>query len=293
MVLRPRFGRLDGSATPLTRSAAPRLFRLVDDVALAVGARTPHVIAIDETFNAYAVAVGVRRRRVLCLGLPLWAALGPQQRVALLGHELGHFVNGDVRRGLLAQPAFTTLATAADLTRPVDDQSADVVSWFAAKAAQLFQLMISRTLLGLHFVLLSIALRDAQRSEYLADDMAAAVAGSAAATEMLDTLLAIEAVDTVVRRSARVGGGPAQWRAAAAEALANLAPRLPAMRQLSLRDDVSLFMTHPPAGLRARLLDARPQRPPTVVLTAADAQLIDDELDRHYARSRRDIGWSA
>ena len=41
------------------------------------------------------------------------------ERVALLGHELGHFVNGDPRRGLLTQPALTMLASAADLFRPV------------------------------------------------------------------------------------------------------------------------------------------------------------------------------
>ncbi|MBX6358080.1 MAG: M48 family metallopeptidase, partial [Micromonosporaceae bacterium] len=120
LVLRPRFGRLDRSARVLSRTEAPELFRLVDSVAAAVKAPAPDVVAVDESFSAYAAAVGIRRRRVLCLGLPLWGALHAQERVALLGHELGHFVNGDVRRGLLTQPAFTMLGSAADVVRPVD-----------------------------------------------------------------------------------------------------------------------------------------------------------------------------
>ncbi|MEU4592838.1 hypothetical protein [Micromonospora aurantiaca (nom. illeg.)] len=47
-----------------------------------------------------------------------WGALNGPARVALLGHELGHFVNGDVRRGPVTQPALTMLGNAADLFRP-------------------------------------------------------------------------------------------------------------------------------------------------------------------------------
>ncbi|MFD0740876.1 M48 family metallopeptidase [Phytohabitans flavus] len=124
--LRPRFGHLDASAEVLDRERAPALFELVDEVAAAVAAPAPDVVALDDGFNAYAGSVGLRRVRVLCIGLPAWGALPPQERVALLGHEMGHFVNGDVRRTLLTQPAFTMLGTAADLVRPVETAATGV-----------------------------------------------------------------------------------------------------------------------------------------------------------------------
>ncbi len=75
----------------------------------AVGAPAPHVIVVGSEFGAHSGSVGLRRQRVLWLGLALFGALPPQQRVALLANQLGHFVNGDVRRLGLTQPALTTL----------------------------------------------------------------------------------------------------------------------------------------------------------------------------------------
>jgi hypothetical protein len=53
--------------------------------------------------------VGLRRRRVVHIGIPLWFTLEPQPRVAVLGHEVGHFVNGDLRRSLLVGSSIDTL----------------------------------------------------------------------------------------------------------------------------------------------------------------------------------------
>jgi heat shock protein HtpX len=73
-----------------TREEAPTLFAVVDRVASAVGTRAPRVIAVGSNYNAAVSAYGLRRRRVLYLGLAMWGVLTPQQLVALLGHELGH-----------------------------------------------------------------------------------------------------------------------------------------------------------------------------------------------------------
>jgi heat shock protein HtpX len=117
-VLRPRFGRLSRYAEPVTREQAPTLFRVIDEVAQTLGTPRPHIVLVDETFNAWARLVGLRSRRVVNLGLPLLGVLSPQERVALIGHELGHFVNGDARRGLLTQLPLTVFAHLADVLRP-------------------------------------------------------------------------------------------------------------------------------------------------------------------------------
>ncbi|GAB2963777.1 hypothetical protein GCM10027280_60840 [Micromonospora polyrhachis] len=295
IALRPRLGKLDPLVDVLPRDKAPALHQLIDEVAAAVGAPRPDVVAVDHTFNAYATSVGLRRRRVLCLGLPLWGSLGPQERVALLGHELGHFVNGDIRRGLLTQPAFTMLGSAADLVRPVDTvgggDGVGFVGVIGEMLANMLQSMLSRLLFGAHLLLVWVGLRDAQRAEYLADELAARAAGSTAAVRLLDTFLTADVVTMLVHREARAGRGPAHWRVAADEARTSVTD-LPRLRQLSVRDDVSLFSSHPPAGLRARMIEARQWRTATVVLTETRSEQVDAELVRDYERTRRTISWA-
>lgn len=293
VALRPRFGRVDPDLEVLSRDRAPELFGLIDEVAAAIGAPAPHVVGVDGDINAYANAVGVRRRRVLGLGLPLWGSLPAGERVALLGHELGHFVNGDPRRGLLTQPAFTMLASAADLFRPVRTTiGAGLVEMVGDALGRAFQWVVSRVLFGAYLVLVSVALRDSQRAEYLADDLAARVAGTTAATGLLDALLAGESMALAVRVQTRAGHGPDRWRSAFAEARAASSDRLPLLRQLSVRDEASLFAAHPPIGLRRRMLAGRPWQDPAVVLTPARMERIDAELAGEYARFRRTVAWS-
>ncbi|MFD5322683.1 M48 family metallopeptidase [Streptomyces sp. NPDC127092] len=86
-LLRPRFGRLDRRRAELPlleRADAPQLFALLDDIAAAVGTRGVDVVALDGDMNAGVTAYGIRRRRLLHLGMSLWAVLTPQERVALL-----------------------------------------------------------------------------------------------------------------------------------------------------------------------------------------------------------------
>lgn len=293
VALRPRFGRLDPDLEVLDRAGAPELFALVDEVATAVGAPVPDVIGVDGDLNAYAGRIGVRRRAVLCLGLPYWGSLTPPERVALLGHELGHFVNGDPRRALLTQPAFATLGSAADLVRPVDTVAgAGIVELVGTALARAFQWTLSRLLFAAHVGLVWVALRDIQRAEYLADGMSARAAGTEAANSLLDAALAADSIALAVRREARAGHGPQRWRAAVTEARAAAAERLARRRQLSVRDEVSLFASHPPTGLRHRMLASRPAHDAAVVLSEERSTRIDAELAREYERVRRNISWS-
>jgi hypothetical protein len=56
-----------------------------------------------------------------------------------------------------------------------------------------------------------------------------------------------------------------------------------------MRDEASLFRSHPPTGLRARLVESRPQADPAVVLTEADDVAIDRELAERYRAMRASI----
>ncbi|WP_231925330.1 M48 family metallopeptidase [Micromonospora purpureochromogenes] len=217
VALRPRFGRVDPELEVLSREQAPELHALVEEVAAAIGAPVPHVVGVDGSINAYATSVGLRRRRVLCLGLPLWGSLDGQTRVALLGHELGHFVNGDVRRLLVTDPALTMLGSAADLFRPAQaSQGGGLLEMIGEAIGRMLSWLLSRLLFAGHLLLVVTALRDSQRAEYLADEMSARAAGTAGATRLLDVLLSDESVALVVGQGSRGGHGPATWRAGVA-----------------------------------------------------------------------------
>jgi heat shock protein HtpX len=293
LVLRPRFGKVDPLLHTTDRDEAPTLFALIDRVAAAVGVPPPHLVGVTGDFNASASAAGLRRRRLLQIGLPLWAALPPQQRVALLAHELGHFANRDVRRGLLTQPAFTTLGTLAVLTAPDADEvhnAEGLGQWLVALFSYAVMWPVSRAFLMGHLLLVWLGQRDGRRAEYLADDWMINVAGSAGAGGMLDTLATTDAVAIMVARAARAGGDATAWRAAAEKARQEVAVDLAIRRQLSISDGTSLFASHPPAGLRRRRVDNRPWRDPQVVLMERESDQINAELARHFSRVRRTVG---
>jgi heat shock protein HtpX len=296
IALRPRLGSLKALADDLDiveRAAAPTLFAVVERVCAAVGAPVPQVIALGPGFNAFTTTVGLRRRRLLCLGAPLWATLDPQERVALLGHELGHFVNGDVRRGVLTQSAETTLGKLAYLLSPAEDgRGTGFLAMLAALLVHAVTWVLSRLVFGVHLMVVWVSQRDSQRAEYLADELAAKAAGTPAAVRLFDGLLISESIDTVVRREARAHHGAEAWRAATIVARRNLAGAMPGLRQLSRRDDVSLFSSHPPTGLRAAMLERRPARPAAIVLAEAESARIDGELAAHYERARRELAHS-
>src|SRR5580765_550259 len=185
-IMRPRLGRPPRSGV-VDRASAPTLYHLADRVAAAIGTDPADVIAVSPAFNAYWSVVGLRRTRVLTLGLPLLAALGPQERVALIGHELAHGSNGDSGRGLFVGSALDALATVLDamsLRRGLADENiiwdtlAGSLLWLVSRPAYL--------LLLLEFHLLQ---QDGQRAEYLADLRAAQVAGTDAEIRVEETLL--------------------------------------------------------------------------------------------------------
>jgi heat shock protein HtpX len=291
-LLRPRLGRLSdvtGQGIRVDLDRAPRLSAVVTRVAAAVGAPVPQVLVVGYELNAFTTTVGVRRTRVLYIGLPLWATLEPQERVALLGHELGHFVNGDVRRGPLVHVAETTLERVAGLFDSEGTTGRGFVEYVAALITRAFGRLVSATARALQLVLVWTSQRDSQRAEYLADEMAARAGGTDAAVALANYLVVTASIDTVVRREARAGNGMPAWRDAARVARTNLAGSVPVLRRLTRHTQVSLSASHPPAGLRAEMLERHPRTAAAVTLTEAEAAHIDDELAVHQKRVLREL----
>ncbi len=79
----------------LSRSAAPRLFALLDRMGRRFGTPPIHEVRVSGELNAAITqrpdpVLRVRLRNTLVLGLPLALAVTPRQLVAVLAHEFGH-----------------------------------------------------------------------------------------------------------------------------------------------------------------------------------------------------------
>ncbi|GAA0416377.1 M48 family metallopeptidase [Streptomyces luteireticuli] len=279
--LRPRLNRLPKDAPVLRRADAPELYALVDEVARAVGTGGVDVIVIDTDVNASAATYGVRGRRLLVLGLPLWEALTPQQRIAVLGHELGHFCNGDIRHGLVTGTAYRSLATWHYLLAPIERPSLPEL------AVNLLFFVPRLLVQGLLALLDQLTLRATQRGEYLADSSAARVGSTEAAVGLLDRLLATGSVVTTLRREASaaraVRSGDRRpddradglWDRLAAHVESIPGHEYERLRRAGALRGHAVDSTHPPTHLRREHLLSGAPVPAAVV--------ADDERERRIA----------
>ncbi|MFJ4715150.1 M48 family metallopeptidase [Streptomyces sp. NPDC088785] len=255
--LRPRFGRLPADAPVLRRPDAPRLFALIDEIAAAAGTTGVDVIVLGPDAGAHVTTYGIRHRRLLHLGLTLWEILTPQERVALLGHELGHFAHGDLRHTAVVARALDTLALWLYFLAP--GSAPGLAQWFANVVMAPPRWIARGLLSGLD----RLTLRASQRAEYLADGTAARVGSSAAAAGLLDRLLVTPSADNARRREAIVASR-SSGSAARREAEEHLWERVAAcvalvpeveyerLRRVGVRRGHAADSTHPPTHLRHR-----------------------------------------
>jgi hypothetical protein len=284
LAVRPRLGKLDKLDDPITAEAAPTLHRLIGAAAAQVGSPLPHRVLASSSWNAQSATLGLRRRRVLTIGLPLWVSLDPQERVALLARQLGPYARPGVHSGVMTRMAFGTFATLRDATRPHPD------SWqrggtIVKPIIALFHLVFTFAQLGVD----RVTYRAVQLDVYGWDDVGTRVAGSAATAGLLDTLMVAEVVMPAVTRAAYAGTDPAAWHAAAMSSRASTTDRRPRLRQLSTRDGARMSAPFPATGLRAQLVASRPPVDPGLVLSAVDSDRIDAELARSYRSTRSDL----
>ncbi|MET8627515.1 M48 family metallopeptidase [Kitasatospora sp. NPDC004669] len=314
VLLRPRLGRMPRGESVVDRDRAPALYGLADRVAAEVGAEPVDTILVDECFNASYGLLGFRRRSVLTLGLPLWEALDDQQRIALLGHEFGHRVNGDHRRSLWLHSAITALAAWYGLARPsrLRHPGSPLLIQFGEMIANVLLKVVAWLLYRGVVLLDRLTSRAGHQAEYRADALAARVGGTEAARGMLAALLLGGSARIAVsraradgrqrprghRRTARAQGTRAQESHDTHEAPAadlfweRLRERLVSvpdtererLRRCSARERAAVDTTHPPTHLRLALMDRCGARPAAVTTTPAEVEAIAAELAPHRAR---------
>jgi Zn-dependent protease with chaperone function len=282
--MRPRLGRVPDEDV-VAREQAPELHRLVDEVAATLGTRAPDVLVVDHRYNASWSVLGLRRRRVLELGLPLINALDADERIAVIAHELAHERNGDATRGFVVGSSCVALNELYALISPREplDAAPRAETAYGGLEAVIGQAVlwgVSRPVSLLLSVQAHLLWHDSRRAEFLADALAAQVAGTAAVVHLHEKTLLAATVQAAAHHAVHHPEDRdfdlfAHARRAVAEVPGHERER---RRRAARHEHARLNVTHPPTGQRIALLERRPPSPPAIVLGAGRAAAIDAEL---------------
>ena len=89
-------------ATPVTRKEEPRLYNILENLCISRGIPMPTLrVADDDALNAFATGMNPKQYSIT-VTRGLMNALNDQELEAVLGHELTHIRNGDVRMMVIA-----------------------------------------------------------------------------------------------------------------------------------------------------------------------------------------------
>ncbi len=253
-------------------SAAPEFTALLGELAEALGSVPPTYVAVDGDINASAERRGLRARR-LVIGAPLWAALGPQGRIALLGHELGHFANRDVVHGRYVWWSMRSLYRWIDLVTPdglVSTEGRTPVF------ATIITAPVRIPLVGYLELMWKVNAAASRHDELRADTAAAALAGTPGAVELLETLLLVDIIDVAANRAAVDARRP--------DLAVEIRAKIDGVSEAARRalptkgDESSVDRSHPRTVDRLRLQESLPAETPRFVLDEARWAAIDAEL---------------
>jgi Zn-dependent protease with chaperone function len=286
LLLRPRFGTVGRAAVTVNAGSAPQLFHVISRIARSVAASPPSVVVLDDSFTAGSGVVGVRRRRVLSLGLPLWTVLEDDERIALLAHEIAHDVDGDPARRVVIGRAGTTFSTTHQLPAPgpfvIGQHAANQYIWREGVYRALL-----RGAAGVARAVRAAAARvlypSDRSNEYVADDIAIRVASMPAWQGLLEKTLMRDYVDFALAHAAS-GGHEALW-AAGRRTLDEVPPReRERLRRLAALRGECVDASHPPTALRLRFAATRPTIDPDVRAEEGQFRAVDSELAGPYTR---------
>ncbi len=287
------------SSNLVGRDDAPELFALIDEIAEAVGAPTVEAVGLNTAFNASYARAGPRKSAIW-LGLVLWSILEPEEKVAVLGHELGHRVNGDLRSKRLVARALATLRNWNALVQPSAPATSRSRTVPAAPIEGVIDLA-ERVILGTIFLPITVlaqtmgtlltllANQHGQRSEYYADELAARVAGTDATARLAEKLLIGDACSQLVIRTLKFGRDSDPWEEVKSYPSTIPPTEWERRRRVGRIRLQQIDATHPPSQFRSDFLRSRPCRKVAVDVTASRSEAIDAELAPYVAAVTRSL----
>lgn len=159
----------------LERTAYPALFGLLEETAGALGEALPDEVYISGDMNASVfdrrTFPGMRRRRILTIGLPLFSTMTVSEFRAIMAHEFAHNYGGDTRLGPWIYKAERTLRGTVHNLAKIGEAS-------SMAALRLMSLAVKATLGEYLRFFLRAVQHVSRRQEFRADELACIVAGA-------------------------------------------------------------------------------------------------------------------
>jgi len=262
--MRPKPGRVP-SEDVTSQKDFPTLHAFVNEVAQKLGGQPIRNIVVNEDFNAAYGVIGWRRVPVLWIGLPLWMTLRLQERVALLGHEVAHGINGDGTRSFIVGSALSALEELIIFLRGPLHHAA---TWSELLGGYVIWI-ISIPFASLQGLLAQLLWLDKQQSEYFADYLGSTISGTDAAVSSLQRLGCSEHLDDVLLRNVySTSQSGADILGIFRERVAGLPDReWQRLARSSQRKGARLDASHPPTAYRCSFLRAHMVEKPRIVAT--------------------------
>lgn len=156
-------------AREVTKRDEPRLYRIVENLAITTGLPTPKVYVMDDpALNAFATGRDPKHAAV-CATTGLLAALNDSQLEAVMAHEMGHVQNYDIRVSMIAFGLVAAIGMVADLMMHM--------IWFSdnreRNVSPLFIVLGLVAAILAPIVALMVQMAVSRRREYLADSTGA------------------------------------------------------------------------------------------------------------------------
>ncbi|MEL6531552.1 MAG: M48 family metallopeptidase [Pseudomonadota bacterium] len=272
----------------------PQLFQVLDQISDELNADQVDGVHILAHPNAY-MAVFAGGERVLGLGAPLWLGLAPDERLALLSHEVAHLAVNDPARFSLTARALEVLGRWSDLFRPpeVVDQSTGVAIAFDDRGllAQMISGSFGALFDGLAFLYERLIFADSQRAEYYADLQAAYVAGADGKARLLDKANLMPLAEEALATTYYDGRKHVPVFAQMAEVLTAPDPEQAKNARARAQEELlSVDKTHPPTRYRQDVVASLPHRRPGVPLASEiDWPGLEAELAPAFAQAEERV----
>ncbi len=285
-ILRPRLGRYEGHLLP--PAEYPALYAAVNGLVRQIRARPLANIGVEGRYNASMGRYTWRRTEILSIGLPLWTLLDPEERVALLAHEIAHRVNGDPLRGAFFGNAVHLFFGWFQFFRPERVLEYSIQSVIALPIT-LCMLGLARSAYWMGVTLCHLLWRDSQRAEYRADRLAASVSGVLAKTRALRKAHLSRALDLSLHHLVHARDhAPDLFQDLRERAARVPAREIERMNRITTQTTARLDTTHPPTAYRIEVLAFQKALPQTIPIPV-DWGAVDQELDRLKGRLQAEM----
>lgn len=294
-ISKPKLLKIDKSKF-VSKKDFSELYKAVNLVCKKFNTSEVEGIIIDEEFNASITEYGLKKKKVLFIGLPLWSVLNDEEKLDLIGHEIAHCVNGDPSRNKIISTGINTLIKFGNSIHPESLLGNYFIPYYGGFRSFTLELSkyailpinillvgISNLLWNLSYILNNLVWIDSQKAEYLADILASSICGNKASISGMkkcsySDIFYFELQNLVLK------GKKTMNNVDIFEEVNNKIKTLPdheidRLNRLLTKEEHKIDIKHPPTYSRILLLEEKGYKDGTDIKDKIDFAKIENELN--------------